>query len=121
MVARDLYPYLFEETEFFPDNVQVDGINFYYPESMYTPGETPLVLWLKPFMVPDILQKPVNDHLGQLYKPPDYVNIFKYIENLNKKNKKTKKTKKKKNVHNCNNMDVDDLVEVNINLIKLIF
>lgn len=34
---------------------QVDGLLFYHRETHYTPGSTPLVGWLRPYMVPDIL------------------------------------------------------------------
>lgn len=109
MLTSDLYSHILEKYQFFSDNVELDGINFYYPESLYTPGETPLVLWLKPFMIPDVLQRPVNDHLAQLHKPPNYVNVFEYSQSLKKKNKKSRK---KKNALNCDKMEVDNLVEV---------
>lgn len=109
MLSRDLYPLLLERYEFFPENVQLDGINFYYPESLYTEGDTPLVLWLKPFMVPDVLQRPVSDQLAQLQRPPNYVNIFEYIESLKKKNKRNKK---KKNSFNSDKMETESLIEV---------
>lgn len=35
--------------------LQVDGLLFYHRETHYTPGSTPLVGWLRPYMVPDIL------------------------------------------------------------------
>jgi len=109
MVTRDLYLHVLEKYQFFPENIDLDGINFYYPESLYTSGETPLVLWLKPFMIPDVLQRPINDQLAQLHKPPNYVNIIEYSQGLKKK---TKKIKKKKNSFNCDKMDIDNLVEV---------
>lgn len=110
MVTKYLYPLLLEKCAFFPDNVELDGINFYYPQSLYTPGETPLVLWLKPFMIPDVLQRPVNDQLAHYQRPLDYVNVFEYIQNLKKMNKKNKK--KKKNNSNCDKMEIDNRVEV---------
>lgn len=107
MIASDLYPRLLENGQFFNDNVDLDGINFYYPHSLYTPGDTPLVLWLKPFMVPDVLSRPVNDNL--VLKPPNYVDIFEYSQSLKKKNKKNKK---KKNGSNSEKMEVENSVEV---------
>lgn len=97
-----------EKSQFFEGNIALDGINFYYPESLYTPGETPLVLWLKPFMIPDILQKPINDQLAHLHRPHDYTNIYEYSQNLLKKNK----TKKKKKNVISDKMELDNLVEV---------
>ncbi|XP_043536454.1 snurportin-1 isoform X1 [Chiloscyllium plagiosum] len=35
--------------------LQVDGLLFYHKQTHYTPGSTPLVGWLKPYMVADIL------------------------------------------------------------------
>jgi len=110
MATRYLYQHLLEKCQFFPDNIELDGINFYCPESLYTSGETPLVLWLKPFMIPDVLQKPVNDHLVQLHRPPNYVNVFEYSQSLKKKNRKFKK--KKNSTSNCDKMEVESLVEV---------
>lgn len=113
MVAKDLYPHLLEKNLFFTGNVELDGINFYYPEGLYTPGESPLVLWLKPFMIPDVLQKPVHDLLVHLHKPPDYVNIIEYASSSRKK--KNKRNKKKNSSLNSDKMEVDNLVEVSKN------
>ncbi|XP_025415866.1 snurportin-1-like isoform X2 [Sipha flava] len=107
MAASDLYPHLLDKSQFFHENIDLDGINFYYPQSLYTPGESPLVLWLKPFMIPDVLRRPVNDQL--VVKPPNYVNIFEFSQSLKKKNKRNKK---KKNASNCEKMEVDNLIEV---------
>ncbi|KRZ54201.1 Snurportin-1 [Trichinella nativa] len=54
----------------------VDGFLFYHKQSMYTPGPTPLVGWLKPFMLGDILKIPL---------PEEYCNsnggtgVYQYI------------------------------------------
>uniref|UniRef100_A0A8C6UG81 Snurportin-1 n=1 Tax=Neogobius melanostomus TaxID=47308 RepID=A0A8C6UG81_9GOBI len=48
----------------------VDGLLFYHKQTHYTPGSTPLVGWLRPYMVTDILGIPVPD--GPLTKKPDY-------------------------------------------------
>lgn len=58
-------------------------------------------------MIPDILQKPVNDQLAHLHKPHDYTNIYEYSQKLLKKNK----TKKKKKNVICDKMELD-IVEV---------
>ncbi|XP_075620395.1 snurportin-1 isoform X2 [Balearica regulorum gibbericeps] len=48
----------------------VDGLLFYHKQTHYTPGSTPLVGWLRPYMVPEILglAVPVN----ALTAKPDY-------------------------------------------------
>lgn len=48
----------------------VDGLLFYHKQTHYTPGSTPLVGWLRPYMVADILGIQVPD--GPLTKKPDY-------------------------------------------------
>lgn len=48
----------------------VDGLLFYHKQTHYTPGSTPLVGWLRPYMVSDILGIQVPD--GPLTKKPDY-------------------------------------------------
>ncbi|XP_078541214.1 snurportin-1 isoform X2 [Lissotriton helveticus] len=48
----------------------VDGLLFYHKMTHYTPGSTPLVGWLKPYMVSDILGMTVPS--GPLTTKPDY-------------------------------------------------
>ena len=43
---------------------------FYHRQTHYTPGSTPLVGWLRPYMVPDILGIQVAD--GPLTARPEY-------------------------------------------------
>ena len=38
-----------------PFQAEVDGILFYHKETHYTHGPTPLIGWLKPFMMKEIL------------------------------------------------------------------
>lgn len=51
---------------------EVDGLLFYHSRTHYTPGSTPLVGWLKPYMVGDILGMSVP--AGPLTSKPDYAN-----------------------------------------------
>ena len=37
------------------ETLELDGLMFYHKKTAYTAGETPLVGWLKPFMVPEVL------------------------------------------------------------------
>ncbi|CAL9696605.1 unnamed protein product [Knipowitschia caucasica] len=48
----------------------VDGLLFYHRQTHYTPGSTPLVGWLRPYMVGDILGLELPD--GPLTRKPDY-------------------------------------------------
>jgi snurportin-1 len=47
------------ENLFGQDGPAVDGLLFYHSETHYTPGITPLVGWLKPHMMPVVLNVPV--------------------------------------------------------------
>lgn len=59
--------------------VELDGILFYHKESYYTHGQTPLVGWLKPYMLQEILGTPVPEHLMQ-HKPDKYTTLTQHIE-----------------------------------------
>ncbi|XP_042659922.1 snurportin-1 isoform X2 [Tyto alba] len=64
----------------------VDGLLFYHKQTHYTPGSTPLVGWLRPYMVPEILGLAVP--ATALTAKPDYAGrqLQQIIES--KKNKK---------------------------------
>ncbi|KAM6351109.1 snurportin-1-like [Alca torda] len=49
---------------------QVDGLLFYHKQTHYTPGSTPLVGWLRPYMVPEILG--LSMPVTTLTAKPDY-------------------------------------------------
>jgi|SRR6218665_1305126 len=42
--------------------LQLDGLLFYHKQAHYTFGSTPLVVWLKAYMLPEILGVQVPDH-----------------------------------------------------------
>lgn len=65
---------------------QVDGLLFYHKQTHYTPGSTPLVGWLRPYMVPEILGLTVPTTV--LTAKPDYAGrqLQQIIES--KRNKK---------------------------------
>jgi len=48
----------------------VDGLLFYHRQTHYTPGTTPLVGWLRPYMVTDILG--IEVPVGPLTAKPEY-------------------------------------------------
>ncbi|KAM4572941.1 snurportin-1 isoform 2-T2 [Odontesthes bonariensis] len=48
----------------------VDGLLFYHRQTHYTPGTTPLVGWLRPYMVTDILS--IEVPVGPLTAKPEY-------------------------------------------------
>lgn len=57
----------------------LDGILFYHKEAHYEPGCSPLVGWLKAFMVPEILGIPMPNWVLK-QAPSDYVNVRNSIE-----------------------------------------
>lgn len=60
----------------FPNpETKLDGLLFYHKESNYIYGKTPLVTWLFPFMVPDVLGEEWRQSLNSNYlskTPADY-------------------------------------------------
>ncbi|XP_072881033.1 snurportin-1 [Hemitrygon akajei] len=65
---------------------EVDGLLFYHRQTHYTPGSTPLVGWLKPYMVADILGLSVP--ASPLTSKPEYANsqMLQIIELKRNKN-----------------------------------
>lgn len=58
-----------------------DGILFYHKESIYISGFTPLVTWLKPYMLPEVY----GVHVNAVYmekKPQSYENFEEFIKKL---------------------------------------
>ncbi|CAF0948263.1 unnamed protein product [Brachionus calyciflorus] len=65
--------------DFFNYEFKLDGVLFYHKETHYESGCTPLVGWLKPYMIPEILNIQMPEWvLNQA--PSDYVNVRKSIE-----------------------------------------
>lgn len=44
-----------------PFDYELDGLLFYHKSTYYTEGSTPLAVWLKPYMLPEILNVPVSE------------------------------------------------------------
>lgn len=70
------------------DNIPtLDGLLFYHKDSSYVRGETPLVGWLFPFLVPDVLG--ISDYyIHDRYfnqKPIDYTNYLSYMNDFDRK------------------------------------
>lgn len=60
---------------------ELDGLLFYHKKTHYTFGSTPLVVWLKPFMIPEILGFNVPEK-AMAQKPSDYVNYQQHMINF---------------------------------------
>lgn len=58
-----------------------DGILFYHKESAYISGYTPLVMWLKPYMVPEVFRVSVNEaYMAKM--PHNYENFHDFVKKL---------------------------------------
>ena len=66
-----------------PFQFQVDGVLFYHKEAHYSPGYTPLVGWLKAYMLPEVLSIPMPKWIVDT-APSDYVDAKQTIEHSNK-------------------------------------
>lgn len=55
-----------------------DGYLFYHPLGFYQPGDSPLVCWLEPFLVEEILQMKLS---FQCEKPLNYISAENYMLN----------------------------------------
>ena len=54
-----------------------DGVLFFHRAAHYRPGGTPLVLWLKPFMLPEVAAVPLTP--AQLGAPADYPGRAEFV------------------------------------------
>lgn len=96
-------------------DVSIDGLLFYHLRAHYIAGSTPLVGWLKPFMIPDVLKFSVSVDL--LYeKPENYTNYKKYINDYEEQQQKKKNLKrtgrfKKKPVAKMEVIETDELLQ----------
>lgn len=79
------------------DKPQIDGLLFYHKEGYYTPGSTPLVLWLKPYMVNEMLGEDVHVADGYHHaRPAAYTNMYDFISNYEEARKRKPKKRKQK-------------------------
>lgn len=85
-----------------PDNQpELDGFLFYHKEASYTSGTTPLVCWLFPFMITDILGLQVA---SEYTIPDDYQGPLEYMHNFDKQLKM--KRNKYHKTDEANSMDI---------------
>ncbi|KAJ6642129.1 Snurportin-1 [Pseudolycoriella hygida] len=70
------------------EDIHLDGFMFYHEKSLYADGRTPLVRWLLPFMVREILKYKYFMDVRYMEEPADYENASTYIKNVKKKKKR---------------------------------
>ncbi|XP_046828729.1 snurportin-1 [Vespa crabro] len=115
-IFNNTYPILLLPRIYFDSNLEsglanlsalapLDGLLFYHRDGLYTRGHTPLVTWLKTFMLPEILGISLPPPFDE--KPDDYIDIRHYLLNF-----KARKHKEE-GAALTNNMEiVDEDVEV---------
>lgn len=97
----------------FWEGVELDAFMFYHKESSYTCGVTPLVGWLYPFMVEEILGYHVNESYDAI-KPEGYRDARSYMaifdDELKEKRKAMRRRKVDVEMKECG--ELDDTVEL---------
>lgn len=93
----------FQQFPLWDDNCpELDGFLFYHKEASYTFGTTPLVGWLFAFMVPEVLDFPVNsEYMKQ--KPEGYTHYLRYIIDFDEALAKKKYKHRSSNKMDCEN------------------
>lgn len=74
---------------------QVDGILFFHKRTHYNFGSTPLVVWLKPYMLLEILGIEVSETL-LAERPDNYSNYAAHLEHVAEEKKKREEERRKK-------------------------
>lgn len=108
MADEETLASIFHKYPLWPGNQpELDGFLFYHKSSHYVFGVTPLVCWLFPFMIPDLLKLPVCN----AYKPPSnycHENPWKFMDEFDKGitlNRNKKKDKMETDLHHSNTLE----------------
>lgn len=86
------------ETVFQTMTQQIDGVLFYHKKAHYTFGRSPLVVWLKPYMISEMLGIKVPDSMMQ-QKPANYST---YADHLTQVKETKEKIEKDREVRKAN-------------------
>ncbi|XP_017781131.1 PREDICTED: snurportin-1 isoform X2 [Nicrophorus vespilloides] len=92
---------------------KLDGVLFYHSEVDYRGGCTPLVGWLKPYMVPEILGIPVAaEYMSE--KPENYTSLKDRVEKMKTAYSKTKthKPRREKRIKDVEMVNIVDDLEL---------
>ncbi|XP_049787597.1 snurportin-1 isoform X2 [Schistocerca cancellata] len=81
----------------------LDGLLFYHSESHYTAGSTPLVGWLKPHMIPEVLGVDIHPRYLE-ERPSDYESVAVYVQKsaIAKRNKQRQRQRRRNRSRNKN-------------------
>lgn len=77
------------EAAFQDTDQQIDGCLFYHKRAHYVFGRSPLVMWLKPYMLPEILRVTIPDKWIE-QKPANYSTYQAHIEHIQEVREKRK-------------------------------
>lgn len=83
------------------NNPELDGLLFYHNESPYIAGESPLVLWLFAFMLPEVLNIPQLNQEYLMEKPEGYTSYLQFIEEFNATKRKNRRKSNRKCPMQC--------------------
>ncbi|XP_060066371.1 uncharacterized protein LOC132546666 [Ylistrum balloti] len=76
-------------------NFEIDGVLFFHKKTHYTFGSTPLVVWLKPYMLPEILNIQVIDKIME-NRPDSYTNYAAHMSVVAAEKEKAKEQRKQR-------------------------
>ena len=101
---------IFVDPNFAVFDTALDGILFYHKKLNYMPGHTPLVGWLKGYMIPEILDIPISNAM-ECQKPAGYANMGLHISQFETNYKQEKEKRKtneiQRNADNSSELIVD--------------
>lgn len=102
----------FQTYPIFTDGTDLDGYLFYHKEGSYTVGESPLVLWLFPFMIDELFDTYRVNPCYHSSKPDSYTNYIDFITEFESKQcQKKKHFSKKKAKIEYETMDLNEVNE----------
>jgi hypothetical protein len=78
--------------------LQIDGILFFHKKTSYTFGPTPLVVLLKPYMLPEMLEVEVSETL-LAERPDSYSNYAAHLEYVAERKKNSEARLQKRKTH----------------------
>lgn len=66
-----------------PLGFEISGLLFYNNDGWYTPGYTPLVGWLEPWMLPEVIN--IQIHESYFIEKKNALPLKEYVEDFNNK------------------------------------
>lgn len=88
----------------------MDGVLFYHREAHYTPGPSPLVVWLLPFMLPEVLGVDISEALSA-QQPSNYPGHLEFVQQFQSQDRRQRREQYRQRkaasraVLQCNDVD----------------